>query len=351
MSQSSGDLEELPAYLQRQIQIAGYIFVGSTSVFIWDILNNLRNDYALFFKQKFHVACLAYAVSRIASLMYALGFTVFATYPLQACNTSFVVFNVFYPIGLSASAFLFFFRVRAIYSGDRLVTAIFGFLWLAVLGASITIPFGGSAIKLGHPAECVLAHGEAYLGAAGIILTVHDTLVFFAISYRLVSNFAQTQQQTRGEQLKTLFSGANLPAFSKALFVDGQMYYMITVLINIFATLLVYIPGISPVYRGVMVVPSTTLTSIMACRVYRNTKLGITRGTAELALPTLSSNAVGTIPLSVVQFSTQPNRTTGRWGGDGSGSSGDKDDTLNESSKANNSGFLPTLHHDTGIVP
>ncbi|KAJ7496548.1 hypothetical protein FB451DRAFT_1549650 [Mycena latifolia] len=235
MSQSSGDLEELPAYLQRQIQIAGYIFVGSTSVFIWDILNNLRNDYALFFKKKFHVACLAYAVSRIASLMYVLGFTVFATYPLQACNTSYVV-------------------------------------------------------------------------------------------------------------------GANLPAFSKALFVDGQMYYMITVLVNILATLLVYIPSISPVYHGVLVVPSTTLTSIMACRVYRNTKLGITRGTSELALPTLNSNAVGTIPLSVVQFSTQPNRTTG-WEGDGSGSSGDKDDTLNESSKANNSGFSPTLHHDTGIAP
>ncbi|KAJ7686235.1 hypothetical protein B0H17DRAFT_848313, partial [Mycena rosella] len=274
----------LPPAVQRQVEFSACVFAGCTGVFIWDILNNLRSDYALLFKQRFHVASLAYVVSRIGSLIYVLGFTIFSSYPLQACNAAYLAFNVFYPIGVSASAFLFFFRVRAIYGDDRIVTAIFGFLWLAVLGSSLTIPFGGAAVKLGDPSKCIIARVEVftYVGASAIILTVHDTLVFFAISYRLVSNFGTQEQtwceQTWGTRLKMMFSGAHLPIFSKALFADGQMYYMITVVTNIVSMLLVYIPTVSLVYHGFLVVPSVMLSSIMACRVYRNMKLGITPG-------------------------------------------------------------------------
>jgi hypothetical protein len=135
------------------------------------------------------------------------------------------VFNSFYPITVSATAFLFFFRARAIYGGSRLVTLLFGFLWLSVLATSITIPISGRAISFGDPPQCIVAHGAAYNGSSGITITVHDTMVFFAISYRLVSNFAQ-KDRTHGEKIRELFSGANLPAFSKALFNEGQMYYM-----------------------------------------------------------------------------------------------------------------------------
>ncbi|KAJ7687169.1 hypothetical protein B0H17DRAFT_1203829 [Mycena rosella] len=344
--------------LQRQVEASAYVFASCTAVFIWDILNNLRSDYALLFKQKLHVASLAYVLSRIGSLMYVLGYTIFSSYPLQACNTAYVALDAFYPIGVSASAFLFFFRVRAIYGGDRLVTAIFGFLWLAVLGSSLTNPFGVSAVNLGDPSECIPAHVEACVGASGIILALHDTLVFFAISYRLVCNFGQMQQHTWGTQLKILFSGAHLPAFSKALFTDGQMYYIITVVTNVVAILLVYIPTVSPVYRGLLSVPSMTLTSIMACRVYRNTKLGITCGSMELSLPTL--NDVGptgnlTIPPSIVQFSPEYNPMKGsalsEGDGDGSDFTGNTSGVLGTSSKADNSSFASGVHQDTGAVP
>ncbi|KAJ7687176.1 hypothetical protein B0H17DRAFT_939687 [Mycena rosella] len=353
MSQSG-----LPPDLQRPVEISAYIFAGCTGVFIWDILNNLRSDYALLFKQNFHGASSAYVVSRIGSLMYVLGYTIFSSYPLQACNTAFVAFNAFYPIGVSASAFLFFFRVRAIYRGNRLITAVFGFLWLAVLGSSITIPFGVSAVKLGDPSECIIAHVEVYAGASVLILTVHDTLVFFAISYRLVSDFGQMQQQTWGTQLKMLFSGAHLPAFSKALFADGQMYYMLTVVTNVVAILLVYIPTVSPVYHGLLSVPNVTLTSILACRVYRNTKLGIMRGSRELSLPTLNDvglNGNLTIPLNVVQLSAEHNRMTGsalsEGDGDGSDFTGNTSGVLGTSSKTDNSSFFSGVHQDTGAVP
>ncbi|KAJ6533973.1 hypothetical protein DFH09DRAFT_122718 [Mycena vulgaris] len=337
MSQPSGRAEQLPAELQKEIQVSTYVVVGCTAVLIWDALINLRNDYMLLFKRRFHVASGAYVLSRVASLVYALGFTIFATYPLPACNTAFVAFSTFYSLTISASAFLFLIRVRAVYDGDRLITAIFGFLWLAVLGSSITIPFGGSAFGLGDPPECLVGQIEGYVGSAGIIQTVYDTLIFFAISYRLVSNSRRSEEVTRGEQFKAFFSGADLPAFSKALFTDGQMYYMITVVTNCVAILLVHIPNVSPLYHGLMVIPCVTLTSLMACRVYRTTKLGIPPGSWELSLPTL--NTVGpsgdhTIPLNAVQFPAQRYAVDSE--GNGSEPTGRKSGT----------GFSARMHHD-----
>ncbi|KAJ7019747.1 hypothetical protein C8F04DRAFT_328238 [Mycena alexandri] len=301
MSQSSGGSEQLPPSVQKQIEISAYIFAGSTAVFVWDILNNLRGDYSLLFKHRLNVTTLAYFASRIASFVYVLGLTIFASYPLQDCETAYNVFNSFYPIGVSGTAFLFFFRARAIFDGERVPTILFGCLWLAVLASSITSATAGGAIGLGDPTVCVIAprHVEAIFGLVGFVIMVDDTIVFFAISYRLISNF-QAEQQTPGEQVKALFSGANLPAFPKSLFMDGQMYYMIAVVANISATVMAYVRVVSPVYRGFLVIPNVTLTSIMACRVYRNTKLGVVHGGAGLTLPTL--NTLGpsgnTIPLS-----------------------------------------------------
>ncbi|KAJ7227530.1 hypothetical protein C8J57DRAFT_202540 [Mycena rebaudengoi] len=56
MSQSSGTSQQIPASLQRPLQIVAYVFVGSTAVLVWDILNNLRNDYLLLFRHKMSLA-------------------------------------------------------------------------------------------------------------------------------------------------------------------------------------------------------------------------------------------------------------------------------------------------------
>ncbi|KAJ7099294.1 hypothetical protein B0H15DRAFT_944706 [Mycena belliarum] len=345
MSQAPGG--RLPPELQRQIDVAAFTFAGCTSVLLWDILNNLKNDYTIFFKQKVHTACLAYGVSRIAALVYALGFTVFASYPLKACQTAYIVFNAFYPVAVSASAFLFLFRVRAVYGGDRLVTALFSFLWLAVLGAALAIPFGGTAVRLGDAPQCVVTRIEAYVGAVGTIIAVYDTLVFLAISHRLAANFRQTQSPSRGAQLKAALSGAGLPAFSRALFVDGQMYYLITVAVNIVAAVLVFLTSVGSIYHGLLAIPSVTLTSIMACRVYRNTKLGITRRRDELTLPTLNPTNHGHggdahlgAP-SAIQFSVRPpGATDSAWdaGEDDSGSSGHKGPAFHAPGKVRFSG-------------
>jgi hypothetical protein len=116
---------------------------------------------------------------------------------------------------------------------------------------------------------------------------------------------------------------------------------------NIVATLLVYIP-VDPAYHGLTVVPSVTLTSIMACRVYRGTKLGIPRGSGDLSLPTLNPSGNIAIPLSALRFSADRSgmRPAERSADDGSDTTGDR-----RWPKANESHFSTEAHHETGAVP
>ncbi|KAF8161832.1 hypothetical protein K438DRAFT_1472713, partial [Mycena galopus ATCC 62051] len=260
----------LPPDIAKQVHIASLVFSGTGAVLVWDILHHLSEDYYLFFKHQFRLSAAAYLVSRrVASLVYVLGFTVFATYPLHNCHTALVVFDAFYPISTGATALLFFIRVRAIYGAARLPTLLFGALWLAVVAISLLVPLSTDATKVGT--VCLVTQIYAWVGAPGIALTVHDTTVFFAISYRLLSN--SHVEYTAGQRARALVRGANLHAFSKVLFRDGQSYYMITVVTNVLLVSLVCSPRVSPVYRGMMAIPNIALTNIMACRVYRNAKL------------------------------------------------------------------------------
>lgn len=63
---------------------------------------------------------------------------------------------------------------------------------------------------------------------------------------------------------------------------------------------MIYVPGISAVYHSILVIPNVLLTSIMACRVYRNTKLNV-HHSPELSIPTLNDRDPN-IPLTVVHF-------------------------------------------------
>ncbi|KAJ7477623.1 hypothetical protein FB451DRAFT_1087156 [Mycena latifolia] len=350
MSQSSGIFERPSSPTERQVDIAGYVFAGSTAVLIWDILCSLRDEYSLLFKHKMSLVVVAYVFSRFGSLVYVLGFTIFATYPLKDCSAAYVAFNSFYTVSLSATAFLFWLRVRAIYAGGRHITVIFGILWLAVVATTITSLFAASVISLADSPQCIIKSVKSYARSSGIVITLYDTIVFLSISFRLVSTFRQTQPQTRKEKLMAWFGGGNMPAFSKAVLLDGQMYYMFTVISNIAVTIVAFIPSISPVYRSFLVVPNTAIMSIMGCRVYRNTRLKIDRGDSELSLPVL--NPMGpnrnTIPLTVVQFAPQH---TGcpvqQREGDESGSVGDQ--KLHLASK-NDSGFALRMQDDTDVV-
>ncbi|KAF8161782.1 hypothetical protein K438DRAFT_1521833, partial [Mycena galopus ATCC 62051] len=259
----------LPPDLARQLQVATLVCAGTTAVLVWDILHHLGDEYRLLFKYRFRLSTAAYFMSRIASLVYALGYTLLSTYPIPDCQTAMTIFDCGLLVSSGATALLFFFRVHAVYSGQRLVACIFGFLWVCVLGVAITVPVSNQATKLGT--LCLVTKVASYDGIFSIFVTVYDTSVVLAISYRLLAN--TYHEHTPGERLRAFFSGAHLHTFSKAVFRDGQKYYMITVLSHAVTISFLYATALGPIYRGMMFIPNVAVTSIMACRVYRNVTL------------------------------------------------------------------------------
>ncbi|KDR73162.1 hypothetical protein GALMADRAFT_125223 [Galerina marginata CBS 339.88] len=289
----------LPPDIAFEVTVASYILVGSLGVLIWDILNNLSGDYKLLTKHRVGPPTLAYFLSRIGSLAYVLGSTIFETAHAGNCATFEKVVCALYPVAIPATSLLFFFRVRAVFDSNKYVIAFFAFMWLAVLGGCITVTRGVTGINIGPTDYCLNAALENYVSAAAIIPLVNDTLVFLAISFRLMTNTHIDYNIRSG--VKTLVFGEYLPAFSKTLFQDGQVYYLTTVTTNLLTVIMLYVTAVPITYRTMFTVPNITLMNIMACRVFRNTKLGMSRE------PTISSNSKlmsrGETPTTIIPLS------------------------------------------------
>ncbi|KAJ7616071.1 hypothetical protein FB45DRAFT_841714 [Roridomyces roridus] len=274
-------LTYLPPEIAEQVLVSTYVCVGALAVYIWDMLNSVKQEYRLFVGAKFRFSTFAYVVASMSYCSIAGFLLTTIAYPLGTCHLTYRVVDAFYPVSVSSIALLFYIRVRAIYSHGLFITVFFGALWLAVLGTSLTITFGGDAEPIGPTKYCLVTKLDSYVGASAIVITAHDTAVFLAISYRLITNTLVLDSHL--DLLKALVNPVYLPSFSRSLFVDGQSYYMISVLSNILVTTMVYV-NVSPLYRGFLNIPNIALTSAMACRVYRNTRLGLTREAGNMAL-------------------------------------------------------------------
>ncbi|KAJ6543373.1 hypothetical protein DFH09DRAFT_1173575 [Mycena vulgaris] len=304
---SSEALSLVPPDIAAQVEVLRYVWAGTAAVFIWDILNNLRADYDLLFKYRIRWPVVAYFTSRIVCFVYVIGFTIFLTHPVGGCRILDLVLDSLYPIAVPSTSLLFFFRVRAIYGRNRIVTGVFAILWLAELAACITVPFGTGGINIGPTRYCIIAELAPYTGSAAITPTVFDTAVFVAISYRLLGN--THVEYSWWEKCRAFFSGAYLPAFSKALFLDGQVYYMITVISNVTMSVMVYAPGVSPGSRSLPALSNLMLTCVMACRVYCHTRLGLSQISPSLPSSALAPTA-GNDPMPLKFMCPLPSETT-----------------------------------------
>ncbi|KAF8180737.1 hypothetical protein K438DRAFT_1841722 [Mycena galopus ATCC 62051] len=269
---SEPELSLLPLEIARQLLFSRYVMVGTAAVFIWDILSNLRADYTLLFKRKLAWPVAAYFLSRITSAAAVIACAVFLTYPVEGCRSFHLGFALLYPVAIPSTSLLFFFRVRAIYGGTRAVTIIFGLMWIAVLATSIIIPIATIGVNIGPSRYCILAELAPYAGAVGVTPGLFDTAVFVAISYRLVGN-THVEYNSFKQKARAFVTGAYLPSLSRSLFVDGQVYYMITVISTIASFLLVCLPGVAIAYRSLLAIPNVMLNNVMACHLYRHTRL------------------------------------------------------------------------------
>ncbi|KAJ3487274.1 hypothetical protein NLI96_g3639 [Meripilus lineatus] len=172
------------------------------------------------------------------------------------------------------NSLLFVIRIRAVFHGDILVQAFFFTLWLAVVAGSFTQPFCIAWVQVNAGRGCAPTLSQPYCISSSVIMMAHDTLVLLAISAKLVTH-QWMPSSSRSEKFKVFFSGQGLPQVSKLLMQTGQLYYFATVLVNIATIVVVLAPSIPDWYRALSLVPSSAISNFIACRVYREVKLGV----------------------------------------------------------------------------
>lgn len=171
-------------------------------------------------------SCSVASVSGCQALLYSLG--------------------VFFIISLPSTSLLFFLRLRAVFSESKVVVYLFGVLWLAVLAVSPLYMVNLQGCKspplrikpiqmqkclsvimltaeIPFTRRCNITFAEEYSVTPLILASLHDTFIFFAISFRLVVTSVEAVSFRTG--LQTFFQGRGLHNVSKSLLQSGQIYY------------------------------------------------------------------------------------------------------------------------------
>ena len=123
-----------------------------------------------------------------------------------------------------ANLYLIFMRARAVFLHNKPMIYVFGFMWISVAACYVSAPFALSAVHVGTTRRCTGSKASAY-GSSGIVAAaVHDTVVFVAITYRLlVCHITGESWQARTH---AFFTGADMGSISKVLLQTGQLYYL-----------------------------------------------------------------------------------------------------------------------------
>jgi hypothetical protein len=255
-----------------QVLISRYITVAAMSVYIWEVLNNIFNDYTLLSKHRIRLPILVYFISRICSLAFIVSAAVFQTAPVNKCYQLEKSLGALFFFSVTSTSLLFFFRTRAVFDRNPWIVAFFAVLWLGVVAACVTVIVGVDGTNLDSTRYCIDGTVKPYVTTATIIPLINDTLVFFAITWRLSCNsFARP---TLKDGLRVWIFGDYLPIFSKAMLQDGQAYYLTTITINLVAVIMLYNRSVPTILRTVFWLPNVIMVNMMACRVFRNTIFG-----------------------------------------------------------------------------
>ncbi|EIM79593.1 uncharacterized protein STEHIDRAFT_19373, partial [Stereum hirsutum FP-91666 SS1] len=261
----------LPPTLASQLEASRYLYVATLAAFIWDMAMAMPDEYRMLVSGRFGLPIVAYVVSRIASVAYVGTSTAFQVSSVASCEGLQIALGCCFAVATPATSLLFFFRVRAVFLNNKIVTSFFAFMWIAVVAGSITVPFAISGAHIGTTDRCINTVVKPYSSAGLVINGCSDTLVFLAISWRLVtSSLANDPIKARVHQF---YSGDGLPRLSKKVLQSGQLYYLVTVGLNIATMALILTPSVPPVLRAMFTVPNLALENAMATRVFRAVRL------------------------------------------------------------------------------
>ncbi len=86
---------------------------------------------------------------------------------------------------MEVTSFLFLRRVQAVYHGNRYVQCAFTLLWAGKSGIVVMLIPGTHAKHISGTGYCIVYDAQRYVPITNFMPAVFDTLVFFAVSYRI----------------------------------------------------------------------------------------------------------------------------------------------------------------------
>jgi len=147
-----------------------------------------------------------------------------AAAPVRNCNALIKFAASCCVVAYPATSAMFFFRVRGVYCNNRIITLFFGFLLFALFALSFIMPVVAKATHIGPTQRCINATAPRYISTPIILNSIIDTLVFVAISFRIMS--LSLAGDTFGARMGSFFRGNGLPVLSRSVLQGGQLYYL-----------------------------------------------------------------------------------------------------------------------------
>ncbi|KAF9476640.1 hypothetical protein BDN70DRAFT_897207 [Pholiota conissans] len=177
-------------HLDSQLTIVNYVVVSVTTEYIWDIVTHLADDYYLIKKNPINLPMVVHLLSRWFTLAYLLETVLVNATLVKCCDLHIRLSEVFYVIAIPSSELIFFLHVRALYIDCKIMANFLVFMWIATLGASFALLIAAltlsHSVNIGPTNYCIGDGGNpSYLGAGAIIPAVNDTILFFALAWRV----------------------------------------------------------------------------------------------------------------------------------------------------------------------
>ncbi|KAF9256969.1 hypothetical protein L218DRAFT_936238 [Marasmius fiardii PR-910] len=265
----------LPPDIANSLEVARYLCVVALGGYIWDCAINLGNDYKLLFKHDIRYTTGIYYLSRISTMGYVVGSTVFLIGNVSNCNALQRSVGIFYLLSTGFTSFLFLLRVIAVWIWNRWIIASFTFLWLATVAVAITAPVGLEAGHLGTTQACLFIQVADYTESSAITFMIYDSAVFLAITYRILVN--SLLEENHSAQFKTFIGRGKsfLPTLSTNLLRSGQHYYLVALSGNIVILVMLKLSNIPVFYHAMCTIPVVAVINSMACIVFRQIKFGL----------------------------------------------------------------------------
>ncbi|KAK0195639.1 hypothetical protein F5146DRAFT_1026446 [Armillaria mellea] len=288
------------------------LYTATLGAYLWDVAINLENDYRLLFKHKIMYPTVIYYMSRVFTLAYTLAAITCRVADIPNCNAMYIGLGICNVLSQTFTSLLFFFRVTAVWHGNRYVFFVFTILWFGVIAGTTTVPVGIRGARIGTT-HCIVVRVPESTQLSIIMPLIFDSCTFFAVTYRILLHSC-IEETARG-RLRAFF-GKGIPIVSRNLLLGGQQYYLVAVCGNLVCLIFVLVPGLPAVYRAMCTFPILAIINAMACIVFRKVKFGLitSDGTVMVQLSTFyaASGPAGATSLHrSIQIDYQPSHADG----------------------------------------